>query len=115
MTKQLYADLWGTAYLDAAREEFRKILLKTKNLYLSESISPGFYGMSVEENIKICQILSGEKIGVSTNENGTMTPMKTCSGIYLAVDEPKYFLSADCKSCMGNPGGCIMCKLQGSV
>ena len=61
---QLFADTWGTAYVDIARvvmtKAFRKDMEQAfpdDKLYLSTYIGPGFYGMPMEENISLCTSL----------------------------------------------------------
>jgi len=67
--EQLYADIWGTSYLDAGRSVLKKILLKNycnktfqevnpkkeafEKATISDSFGPGFYGMNPKDVKKI--------------------------------------------------------------
>lgn len=120
--KQLYADIWGTVYVDVGRDllenvikEDAKIYLRNMNEgegYLSTAISPGFFGMATEASKNISSILSGHDVGISVRDNGVMLPLKTCSGVYLLVKDPDGMPLPECKTCIGNPGGCALCKVM---
>lgn len=120
--KQLYADIWGTVYVDVGRDLLENVIQKDaeeylRNIpgaegYLSSPISPGFFGMAAEESKNINTILSGDEIGISVRDNGVMLPLKTCSGIYLVVKDPSGMPLPECKTCIGNPGGCALCKVM---
>lgn len=122
MTRQLFADLWGTAYIDAGRDLLGAMIheMAEEELragpggggYLSGSFGPGFYGMELVESINIERILNGSDIGVKVLESGIMLPMKTCSGLYLVVDDPDQLPAFECEACIGNPGGCEFCSIR---
>ena len=91
-------------------------LLKEKageitDLYISQAMGPGYYGMGLEEGKKIYRITEGESLGISINETGAMTPETTAAGFFLVSDIPVKAEKA-CRTCMGNKGGCSMCNLK---
>lgn len=118
ITDRLYADIWGTAYVDAGRD-FLEDTIKNdvekrmkKRGHLSIPISPGFFGMETGESKTINAILSGEEIGISVKDSGVMLPLKSCSGLYFVVRDPTEMPSPECRDCIGNPGGCRLCKVS---
>jgi hypothetical protein len=120
---QLYAHMWGTAYVDAGR-----ILLETKikekmfaevesetnstaALGMSPGFSPGFYGMENKDSLTIVDLLGAGEIGVSCMDTGVMLPVKTCSGIFLITDGSVSFPGDECLVCIGNKTGCADCMI----
>lgn len=122
ITKQLFADIWGTVYVDAGRdllEDAVRIYAEEeisanpgRKGYLSFPFSPGFFGMKTEESKTISSILGGSEIGISVRDNGVMVPIKTCSGLYLVVSDPAVLPIPRCRTCIGNEKGCIFCKVM---
>lgn len=121
---QLYADIWGTSYVDAARDLLEKDLIVRlkqeypqefgKNLFLSGGMGPGFYGMPPEQTKDIFQILdiANKLPGVEVRESGIMLPLKTCAGLYLLTDDLAGLPSPDCRDCIGNALGCEFCGIR---
>ncbi|MDR0519970.1 MAG: hypothetical protein LBG82_08000 [Clostridiales Family XIII bacterium] len=118
---QLYAHMWGTAYVDAGR-----IMLETQlkeKLYsaarsvgvdspaLSPAFSPGFYGMDNKDNSAIITLLGAGDIGVSCLDTGVMLPVKTCSGVFLVTDGSTEFPGDECLVCIGNKTSCAECMI----
>lgn len=120
--KQLYSDIWGTAYTDAGRamlEEFLKSDAEKnypgqieKTIFLTNSFGPGFYGMMTSQTKEFCNILDTEKIGIEIRDSGIMVPLKTCAGIYMLVNDEKCIPHPDCQQCIGNPKGCKFCRIR---
>lgn len=121
----LYADTWGTAYVDAGRDILRALIRdmvceahrgntdeKTGRLFVSDSFGPGYYGMDVTQVKLFFEILDSKKIGVKMTENGLMVPIKSCTGFYIVVDDEKQLPGADCKSCLSNAKGCQFCRAK---
>ena len=111
--EQLYADIWGTAYVDAGLEVLKdKIRMEENNSssVVLDSFGPGYYGMDVDQVGKFFRILDGEKIGVKVRNNCLMLPLKSCSGFYIAVDDESKLPAADCKNCRGGHKGCEFCQ-----
>lgn len=136
---QLYADMWGTSYLDAARKILPDIILEdffskgifAKNvlsedpsskrssecskdkIIITDSFGPGFYGMETGDTTKIFELIDGSKISVVCKESGVMVPLKSCSGIYLIVDADTELPGINCEACLGNMMSCNMCNIRG--
>jgi hypothetical protein len=119
---QLYAHMWGTAYVDAGR-----VMLETKikdavfaeaasegasSPAISPAFSPGFYGMENKDNITIINLLGAGDIGVSCMDTGVMLPVKTCSGIFLVTDGEVSFPGDECLVCIGNKTSCADCMIR---
>jgi hypothetical protein len=113
---QLFADTWGTAYVDVARlllrDAFRADMESAfpgEDVSLSAYFGPGFYGMPMTESIRLNQLLSAEAIGIHTRESGLMIPVKSSSGFYLATCDPESLPGESCEECVGNSKGCAYC------
>lgn len=115
----LYADIWGTNYVDAGIEILKERLqadlrekFPEKNLYLSDEFGPGYFGMPVIESKKFFDILDGDSIGVWVKESGLMIPQKTCAGLYLVLNQPGVKAEPECMQCKGNAAGCQFCAIR---
>ncbi|QHI72947.1 hypothetical protein [Aminipila terrae] len=119
----LYADIWGTNYVDAGIEILKEKLeadIKNKagnenRAFLSEEFGPGYFGMPVIESRKFFQVLNGEEIGVRVKENGLMIPQKTCTGLYFILNNPDIKAEPECLRCNGNSSGCNFCKVKARI
>jgi hypothetical protein len=119
--KQFFAHMWGTAYVDAGRLLLESIIkeeaaAKTPgsrdgDFQLSPPFSPGFYGMQTADNIRIVRILGGEEMGIRCLDSGAMTPLKSCSGLFLRTDSTVIFPGRECLVCIGNKAGCTQCMI----
>ncbi len=114
---QLFADIWGTSFIDAARDLLQKWIEKhlrekhnQNSAVVSSSFGPGFYGMTVTAVSDFFQLLDGRKIGVELTESGILLPVKSCTGFYIAAHHEWALPPGDCLSCLGNAGGCDFCK-----
>lgn len=116
---QLYADIWGTSFTDAAR-----ILMKTKlieaddslmKVGISDSFGPGFYGMDIDEIELISNLIPFEKLGVQLKNNCIMIPLKSCAGIYFTVNEKYQAINQWCQDCKGTYTSCKLCQLNGGL
>ncbi|WP_324823306.1 hypothetical protein [Sinanaerobacter sp. ZZT-01] len=117
ISDQLFADIWGTSFVDAARdllqdeiEEHLKEKYNRTDIVVSSSFGPGFYGMDVTMMKKFFQVLDGSKVGVELKGNSLLLPLKSCAGFYVAVENKWVLPPADCQNCLGNAGGCSFCK-----
>jgi hypothetical protein len=111
----LFAHMWGTAYIDAGRLLFERDMkqrTERDDVFLSPAFSPGFYGMSHEQSREIADILGAADIGVQVLDSGTMLPIKTVSGIYLAVGDGADCPTGECLNCIGNKDGCSQCIIR---
>lgn len=118
----LYADIWGTNYVDAGIEilkgrlqEDLKKRFPEKKLYLSDEFGPGYFGMPVVESKKFFNILDGEAIGVWVKDSGLMIPQKTCAGLYLVLNKQGVKAEPECMQCRGNAAGCQFCAIRAGV
>lgn len=119
----LYADIWGTNYVDAGIELLTEEWIKAdmaerfkgKELYLSEEFGPGYFGMPVIETKKFFQFLDGSQIGVRVKESGLMIPQKTCAGLYIVLNTPKIKAEPECMKCHGNAAGCNFCAVRAKM
>ena len=108
----LYADMWGTAFADAAMEALSELLAKDAGAgsYMA-TFGPGFYSMDMSTIPLIFDVLSGNAIGVEVHKQSScMIPLKSCAGFMVATDGASALPPADCMSCVGNRGGCRLCK-----
>jgi hypothetical protein len=111
--EQLYADIWGTAYVDAGLEVLKSKIRLGENssaVTVLDSFGPGYYGMDVDQVGNFFRILDGEKIGVHVRNNCLMLPLKSCSGFYIAVDDESKLPAVDCKNCRAEHKGCAFCQ-----
>lgn len=109
LMNQLYADLWGTAFADAARILLKEELEKKDRL--SDSFGPGFYGMKVSEMAKLAELVDIACLDMQLKDSGVLLPLKSCAGIYFCVDEGYTELNEACGSCRGNHQSCRLCNV----
>lgn len=108
----VYADLWGTGYIDAVVDLVRDRLAETcedEAFYLTKPFGPGFYGLPLQEVRKFFTLLPAEQIGVTLREH-LMVPLKSYAGIMLELRRGLTLQSRDCVSCIGNEFGCSYCR-----
>lgn len=114
----LYADIWGTSYVDASMElvrekitdDIKENLAPAEELCLSEEFGPGYFGMEVSDSKKIMKALGGEEIGVKVKDSGLMIPQKSCAGFFFVCKAPGLKTEKSCIKCRGNSKGCEFCK-----
>lgn len=113
---QLYADIWGTAYVDAGLEVLKKFVEEDLNgadgsgdITVLDSFGPGFYGMDVNQVSSFFELLDGDKIGVKARSSCLMLPLKSCSGFFVGVDVKTSLPGSDCKSCRSEYKNCAFC------
>ena len=114
---RVYADFWGTAYVDAAHDllkgELKSRYVESsveKNLVLSPAFGPGYYGMPTEEVKTLFKIIDGSLIGVNCLESCVMVPVKSCAGMFFIMDKGAEMPGEACGSCAGNRSGCKYCN-----
>lgn len=112
MSEQLFADMWGTAYAEAARIHLENELRKKlpDGLFLSDTMAPGYYGIPVTDSKPINDILGGENLGIHVLDTGTITPQKSCSGICLIAESDSFFPASTCEDCTPTKDGCRLCE-----
>ena len=111
---RLYADIWGTAYVNAAYGLFRqemdsRYISGNEDLLLSDAFGPGYYGMPTHEIESFFKIMDAEKIGVQCLSSGIMIPVKSCAGFLLVLEKGAKVPEEHCKHCIGNSNGCQFC------
>lgn len=119
----LYADIWGSNYVDAGidllkeklRDDIKDRFGKDNNFCLSDEFGPGYFGMPVIESKKLFEILDGNSIGVWVKESGLMIPQKTCAGLYIVLNDPALKAEPECMQCHGNAAGCKFCKIKAEM
>ncbi|MDO5302807.1 MAG: hypothetical protein Q4E84_02760 [Clostridia bacterium] len=117
---ELFADIWGTSYVDAGKEFLEKKFLwksiatryQNRKTFISGSFGPGYYGMAIQDSEKFLKILDGNLIDVRTNESGLMLPQKTCTGLYFILNRSDIRPEPSCVQCLGNPAGCDFCAIR---
>ena len=107
---QLLADMWGTAFADAARKYCRLAL--EKEAHLSDEFGPGFYGMDLRQMKDLAKLADPSLIGIEVRENGILVPLKSCGGLYLEVGEGYAALDKACADCKGAAAGCGFCSIK---
>ncbi len=115
----LYADNWGTVFVDVASEKVKDIInedIKSKypdgsGYRISKTLGPGYYGMKVLDTTKIKNVIDFDRIGVKVKESGLMIPQKSCVDIYLLLNDDIEF-PVECSDCVGNQQGCRFCKIN---
>lgn len=122
IVKQVFSDIWGTAYTDAARNLLEGYIARAleieypgllgKELYLSDAFGPGFYGMEISQAKDLFQILNAQSIGMQVKDSGLMLPQKSCSGLYFAVTDASNMPHPNCRECIGNHMGCSFCRFR---
>ena len=115
----LYADIWGTNYVDAGihvlTEEFIKKDMEERfdgKGYLSEQFGPGYFGMPVIETKKFFDVLDPKLINVWVKDSGLMIPQKTCAGLYIVYNQDNIKAEVSCMQCKGNSKGCQFCAVR---
>lgn len=118
----LYADIWGTNYVDAGIrlltekiEEDMRNRFPGRSMYLSDEFGPGYFGMPVIESKKFFEILQADEIGVRVKDSGLMIPQKSCDGFYLVFNRPGLKAEPECMRCLGNAAGCQFCAVKASL
>lgn len=108
--EQLYADIWGTAFTDASRELLMEQM--GKGMTLSDSFGPGFYGMSMNEMQKMLKLVDFEALGIVVKPSNVIVPLKSCSGIFLHVNDKYQRLDSACQLCFGASRTCRLCGIN---
>ena len=116
LLETFYLDTWMTSLVDAARdwiktytEELAKKQAGNRDVFMTESFGPGFYGMELCSVQKFFQIMDTEQIGLRFSKK-MMIPAKSNVGLFLALKEKFDLPSRDCINCLGNKGSCEFCK-----
>ena len=113
----LYADIWGTSYVDAGTtilrermEQDMKQRFAGKEVKLSKEFGPGYYGMDGKYMKPLFSLLDGERIDVRINSSGFLIPQKSCAGLCLVLNDLDFDEGPECASCWGREG-CEFCQI----
>lgn len=110
---QLFADIWGTAFTDAARLILKKRL--EDKAELSDSFGPGFYGMDVSDMFKVSQLIDFKTLDIELKDSRVMVPLKSCAGMYFAVSDEYKKMKSGCLECRGTYSSCKLCGINGGT
>lgn len=107
--EQLYADIWGTAFTDSAREKLMEEFRKDGEI--SDSFGPGFYGMETSEMLKMPSCIDFALVGLEVKDSGVILPLKSCAGMVFRVNETYRTMGNACRDCLGNVRTCSLCSM----
>lgn len=105
---QCYADLWGTAFTEAAFTVWREKM--SKKHALSDCFGPGYFGMDVSQLDYIAALADSSSIGLRVTDAHVILPQKSCMGLFFYVNQRYKPLSSACKYCSGNKHACRLCN-----
>lgn len=114
MMDYVYADIWGTSYVEAASEIVGEMLAADipHGCILSQEFGPGYFGIPVENSVKIVEALGGRRVGITVNEAGLLVPQKSCASVYLVFKDFKLKMEKECINCNGNKNSCQFCNVK---
>ncbi len=93
--------VWVQGYLERKNSVYEK-------MYCSPSFGPGYYGMGMDTIPELLGLMDAAQVGVTWNGE-RMSPKMSLVGTYLIAGEDVFAVDADCKSCIGQKGGCEFC------
>jgi len=116
----LYADIWGTNYVDSGtdilirrlNEDMKQRFGRDCSYTLSSEFGPGYFGMPVIQSKAFYELLKGEEIGVTIKESGLLIPQKSCTGLFFVLDDYELDIEPECVSCLGSSSGCSFCSVR---
>ncbi len=111
--EQCYADLWGTAFAEAAFRVWRDKLSKQHTL--SDCFGPGYFGMDVSELDQIAALADSLSIGLHVTEAHVILPQKSCMGLFFRVNQQYKPLATACRYCSGNKNACRLCNVASTL
>lgn len=79
-----------------------------KDIWSTQCLGPGYFGMELNEGKKIHRLLEGEKLGVSYIGD-LMKPVKSTSGILLGMRGDREALPGACVFCKASKENCLFC------
>jgi hypothetical protein len=107
--EEFYLDAWKLALLYAGQDWLRNKILEKYQLYVSDSIGPGYHGLGVESVTTFFQLLPCESIGMKL-VHGSLWPAKSAVGFYLVSKDDLSIPKKDCKNCLAAGKSCEFCK-----
>lgn len=110
--EQYYMEAFQVACMDVIRGWLQGYLERKNSVYekkyCSPSFGPGYYGMGMDAVPELLGLMDASQVGVSWNGE-CMSPKMSLVGTYLIADEDVFAVGSDCKSCIGQKGGCEFC------
>lgn len=120
LLEQFYIEAWETAYIDTAHNWLKQMLLQKSyhdfsissatKLFITNSLGPGFYGISMESLKQYFQLFNAHLIHVTLSEHGIMYPPKSNIGFFLILNQASPLPQKDCASCLSTRKHCEFCK-----
>ena len=113
MSKKIYYDIWQTSYLDMGRDLLKEYIMEkqeTQNIYVSESVAPGFFGIPGSDIEKFFEILDASKIDMKIIDKGAMLPHKSYAGLTIVTSKPVNIPKRDCEHCEARGKNCMYCR-----
>ena len=116
----LYADIWGTNYVDAVtdllveqlQEDIRQRFGEDSGYWLTPEFGPGYFGMSVRMTHSFYRALDGSRLGIRVKESGLMIPQKSVAGMFFVMEGEDLAVEPECLRCDGNKKGCRFCVVR---
>lgn len=109
LLEQLYLQIWQNAYLDAAREWLKEWIGRKEQVFVSQCVAPGFYGIDLQEMHTLYEVMKGGKLGVKVLENGCLYPEKSFMGMYFLLENDLDILGKRCSVCLAQGKNCTYC------
>lgn len=110
--EQYYVEAFQVACMDVVRVWVHGYLERKNSVYekryCSPSFGPGYYGMGMDIIPELLGLMEAAQVGVAWNGE-RMSPKMSIVGTYLIAGEDVFEVGADCKSCIGQKGGCEFC------
>lgn len=110
--EQYYMEAFQVACMDVIRGWLQGYLERKNSVYekkyCSPSFGPGYYGMGMVTVPELLGLMDASQVGVSWNGE-CMSPKMSLVGTYLIAGEDVFAVGSDCKSCIGQKGGCEFC------
>ena len=110
--EQYYMEAFQVACMDVIRGWLQGYLERKNSVYekkyCSPSFGPGYYGMGMDAVPELLGLMDASQVGVSWNGE-CMSPKMSLVGTYLIAGEDVFAVGSDCKSCIGQKGGCEFC------
>ena len=120
MMRQYYESMWRYSALHGEQTRIIQKLTSdimteynNQNVAHTQVLGPGYYGMALEENRKIYNLLNGEKMGIRLGSNNQYVPENTICGLvasFSSIEEDlKNIFLHPCQYCLSSSRNCGFC------
>ena len=109
--EQVCVDILGTSFIDVSMDRIKEDIHGTGIKYISPSLGPGYYGLSLNDVYGLYRIMDGSGLGIQVSQNGILTPEKSGTGFFLLSNE-KIDFPACCRNCSGMKQSCRLCRIR---